>query len=333
MLLERNTTYASGSQIKSVDLNAMQDDIAALNRLNLGLPQNNFAGVTFAGKLTVGGQPLVVADFTYTADAATDVLTKVAHGLETGDGPLRTTNSGGALPGGLAINTDYFAIRIGPDTFRVATSRANAVAGVAINITSNGTGTQTLSDVGGTTRVSDAAVTRNLIVDGTATVGGAVSTSGLLTANGGVIAGANQNIAVAGTGLYKRPPRTRHISAHKGVGGGTFSRNGVIVGTFWIPIDVDEGERIIAVAARISTTVVNDEINLLVFRMDHSGAAPLATQLGNTATGGVPNTNSTITVSGLNELVGNQHFYYIAELQQVVGSGGSVRGILVTTEV
>lgn len=119
-----------------------------------------------AEALTVGGQPLVFADFTYTADAGTDTLTATAHGRETGDGAARTTNSGGGLPGGLAINTDYFVIRTGANTFKLATSRANALAGIAIDITSNGTGTHTLIDQPGTTRVSDAIVTRNLQVDG-----------------------------------------------------------------------------------------------------------------------------------------------------------------------
>lgn len=125
-----------------------------------------------AEALTVGGQPLVFADFTYTADAGTDTLTATAHGRETGDGAARTTNSGGGLPGGLAINTDYFVIRTGANTFKLATSRANALAGIAIDITSNGTGTHTLIDQPGTTRVSDAIVTRNLQVDGDVTVVG-----------------------------------------------------------------------------------------------------------------------------------------------------------------
>jgi hypothetical protein len=98
---------------------------------------------------------LSFVDFTFTADSTTDRLNRTAHGLKTGDGPVRTSNSGGALPTGLAAATDYFVIwdtTTGDDAdhFRLATSLANALAGTAIDITSNGTGTQTLNHQAGT---------------------------------------------------------------------------------------------------------------------------------------------------------------------------------------
>lgn len=107
------------------------------------------------GTVTNKRRPLVVADFTFTAAAATDLLTKVAHGLETGDGPINVSNAGGALPGGLAAATSYWVIRVAADTFKLATSLANAYAGTAIDITSDGTGTQTLSDIASTQRGLD----------------------------------------------------------------------------------------------------------------------------------------------------------------------------------
>lgn len=87
----------------------------------------------------------MTATFTFTADAGTDVITTSApHGLVTGDGPAATRNVGGALPGGLAAITDYWAIVTGATTLKLATSSANALAGTAINITDAGTGTHTL---------------------------------------------------------------------------------------------------------------------------------------------------------------------------------------------
>lgn len=118
-----------------------------------GVQSPNYALAT--GTLTNKRKPLVVADFTFTAAAATDLLTKVAHGLETGDGLVNVSNAGGALPGGLAAATSYWAIRVDADTFKLATSLANAYAGVAIDITSDGTGTQTLSDTASTQRGID----------------------------------------------------------------------------------------------------------------------------------------------------------------------------------
>lgn len=82
---------------------------------------------------------------TFTADSTTDVITSVAHGLNTGDGAAAVINIGGALPGGLTGGaTDYYFIRLTADTGKLATSNANALAGTAIDITSNGTGVQQL---------------------------------------------------------------------------------------------------------------------------------------------------------------------------------------------
>lgn len=79
------------------------------------------------------------------ADSTThgsDIFTETAHGLLTGDGPIQLTTSGG-LPTGLALATDYWIIKATDDTFKLATSLANALAGTAINFTSDGTGTHT----------------------------------------------------------------------------------------------------------------------------------------------------------------------------------------------
>jgi hypothetical protein len=92
---------------------------------------------------------LVVADFVFTA-ADTNICTKVAHGLATGDGPVRVSNAGGALPAGLAAATDYWVIRLDADTFSLATTLTLALIGTAVDITDAGTGTQTLSDTADT---------------------------------------------------------------------------------------------------------------------------------------------------------------------------------------
>ena len=64
---------------------------------------------------------LVNPDDVFTAEADTEVLTAVAHGLLTGDGPFQVSNSGGALPTGLTELTDYWIIRIDADNFYLAT--------------------------------------------------------------------------------------------------------------------------------------------------------------------------------------------------------------------
>jgi|GEM_PF-1941320 len=71
-----------------------------------------------------------------TGTASTDKLTKTAHGLITGQLFAITFASGFA---GLTTAAEYWAIRIDADNIKAATTKANALAGTAINITSNGT--------------------------------------------------------------------------------------------------------------------------------------------------------------------------------------------------
>lgn len=81
----------------------------------------------------------------FTAANGTEIFTSAAHGLNTGDGPVWVSNSGGALPAGLVASTDYYVIKIDANTFYLATSLANALAGTNLLITTDGTGTQTLT--------------------------------------------------------------------------------------------------------------------------------------------------------------------------------------------
>lgn len=92
---------------------------------------------------------LTVASATFTTTHASEYINDTSHGLLTGDGPLRLSNSGGALPAELSTTTDYYVIRVDADTFQLATSRANAFAGTAVAFTDDGTGTH--SYVGYTT--------------------------------------------------------------------------------------------------------------------------------------------------------------------------------------
>ena len=85
------------------------------------------------------------AGIAFTATAATDQLAATAHGFGTGSGPLIVTNSGGALPAGLSATTRYWAILVDANTIKLATSRPNAMAGIAVDITGAGTGTHSIA--------------------------------------------------------------------------------------------------------------------------------------------------------------------------------------------
>jgi hypothetical protein len=74
---------------------------------------------------------------TFTADAGTDLITSAGHGLSAGR-LIRTSNSGGALPGGLTAATDLFVIASGLDADHYKVSAT--FGGSAVNITDAGTG-------------------------------------------------------------------------------------------------------------------------------------------------------------------------------------------------
>lgn len=179
----------------------------------------------------------------FTADAGTDLLTCVGHGLLTGEGPAATRNIGGGLPAPLAAVTDYWVIRIDADHVKLATSSSNAMAGTAINLTTNGTGTNVLeigipyrrprTYVAGTSQVKSADLNANfdawpalhalltaqaqsiwngiqlagaLAVQGAATLTGGIANQVPLTL--GAVAAANQHIVVSGSGDYKHGLKT-----------------------------------------------------------------------------------------------------------------------------
>lgn len=94
---------------------------------------------------TIGGHKFWLGpNLTFTADNTTEQLTATAHGMITGDGPFQLSNSGGALPTGLAAATDYWAIFISTSIIQVASSRLNAEAGTPVAFSDDGTGTHTI---------------------------------------------------------------------------------------------------------------------------------------------------------------------------------------------
>lgn len=78
---------------------------------------------------------------TFTANAGTDQLTVTAHGLV--DEQIVRLSTTDTLPAGLSTGTDYYVIYVDANTIKLATTRANAIAGTPIDITDAGTGTHT----------------------------------------------------------------------------------------------------------------------------------------------------------------------------------------------
>jgi hypothetical protein len=98
--------------------------------------------------------PLVIPDDAVeSVSTVDDTLTLTAHGLTTGDGPVRFTTSG-TLPAPLAVATDYWVVRLDANRIKLATTHANAIATVpvVVDLTTAGTGTHTLVDTASTVR-------------------------------------------------------------------------------------------------------------------------------------------------------------------------------------
>ena len=88
--------------------------------------------------------PLAQTTSAFTADPAADSITVAAGARMPAIREGVRVTSTGTLPGGLAANTTYHVLRGPNGTIRLATTDANALAGVAIDITSAGTGTHSL---------------------------------------------------------------------------------------------------------------------------------------------------------------------------------------------
>lgn len=79
-------------------------------------------------------------------DPATDQITVVAHDIINGE-PVQLRKSGvAAVPAGLVIGQKYYAIVVDANTVKLASSKANASDGIAVDITAVGSGQLTLTN-------------------------------------------------------------------------------------------------------------------------------------------------------------------------------------------
>ena len=76
-------------------------------------------------------------------NAGNDTISESNHGLDNGDVVQFTTS--GTLPSALSLSTNYYIIRVSSSLFKVASSEANAEAGIAIDLAADGSGNHTLT--------------------------------------------------------------------------------------------------------------------------------------------------------------------------------------------
>lgn len=90
---------------------------------------------------------------TFTGNSGTDILTLSTNNANFATGTPFTVLTTGTLPSPLVAGTTYYAIRVSaatvsPGTIRVATSYANAITGVFIDLATNGAPTNTILSSG-----------------------------------------------------------------------------------------------------------------------------------------------------------------------------------------
>lgn len=96
----------------------------------------------------------------FSVDPATDVLTFAQpEPIDTGDGVKITSSI--TLPTPLVAGTTYYAIKVTDTTYKLATTVANAFTGSAMDITSAGSGTLTLTQADYATYAIDGAIDTN----------------------------------------------------------------------------------------------------------------------------------------------------------------------------
>lgn len=90
---------------------------------------------------------------TFTGDSSTEILTLSTNNNNFATGVPVTVTTTGTLPNPLVTTATYYVIRIGtavtfPGTIKLALTYADAIAGIAINLTTNGTPTNTVTVFG-----------------------------------------------------------------------------------------------------------------------------------------------------------------------------------------
>lgn len=98
------------------------------------------------GRVIAGLNGTAITGQTFTTNYAGNHnnLTVTSSALFTTGTPVQLTNTGGALPTNLAVNTVYFVINVNATTINLATSIENAYASTAIDIGGDQTGTSTV---------------------------------------------------------------------------------------------------------------------------------------------------------------------------------------------
>jgi len=243
---------------------------------------------------------------------------------------IRVQFSGADLPDGISASTDYWVFEVDNDTFKVASSRADAGTGTAVDIIDAGTGTHTVTPFGSkATEIetalnaeSDFTDVANVTVSGTGTdvqdaqvvtaftgnVASAIDTTGdtITIVGHGFVNGTRVKITSTGTipaGLpnntncwvVEKTDDTFKIEATYSGGAVTITDQGAAGATITVtpsPTTVDE--LIDAVQADGDSVAVVDSVTTGSTAMDAQTSTPLTGQVASA----INVTDNTFTISG-----------------------------------
>lgn len=118
------------------------NDIRAVNVSDI--PGSVFASAKTTNNLLFSDIPYLGVNYTFTADASTDQITLGAGGTAVNwEYTVVQFTTTGTLPAGLSLSTNYYLRYISAGVYKVATTLANAINAVYVNITDTGSGTHT----------------------------------------------------------------------------------------------------------------------------------------------------------------------------------------------
>jgi hypothetical protein len=165
-----------------------------------------------------------------------------------------------------------------------------------------------------------------------------LAVTGAATLTGGATIGVNNHVAVSGTGTYKRGPKVRKIPVCAGssaTGNVSIQWSAAATGAvITMPIELLEGERLLAVTARVSCSGAADSFQMKVLRVTPTNFS--TAQLGvNQNSVGHAGALEALTQSSLLEGVSSADNYnYVATITALgYTTGSTIYGLEVTTDV
>lgn len=135
-----NTCPAGSTLTAGADVYYVTRAITPSTDLSTGSARQTYADSIGTAYETAEAATIATTD----VNTTTDVITETAHGFVTGQ-KVTYDDGGSTAITGLVDNTDYYVIKLTANTFKVATSLANAFAGTAINLTGTGNNAQTFT--------------------------------------------------------------------------------------------------------------------------------------------------------------------------------------------